>query len=185
MKQTKITRIVGRLSVAAMLLVLTSGPALANDEETPCSVEAIAGNWIFGTEVGQQLFFPDQPGDITALGTMNFDSAGNVSGIFNNAIAGFVAGSDVAYGGTVTVDPDCRGILNFVTASGFMRTDSIAVVNGSEIWGMSSDPANLWTYKVRRISKPGGPDAIAAELAFMKGLIRRIAAAHGVLRRGE
>lgn len=185
MRKTKTMRILGRLSVAAMLLVLRSMPALANGDDSPCSVEAIAGNWIFGTEVGQQSLIPGQEGDITALGTMNIDSAGNVSGEFAVTIKDFIANPVNTYNGSITVDPDCTGTLNFVTSTGSTRTDHIGILNESEMWGMSLDPANLWTYKVRRISKPGGPDAIAAELAFMKGLVRRLAAAHGVLRRGE
>jgi hypothetical protein len=44
------------------------------------------------------------------------------------------------------------------------RTDSIVVLSRSEIWGMSQDPLNLWTYKVRRISKVPGQDALSAKV---------------------
>ena len=185
MKRTRILQIFSRLPVVVTLLGLAAVPALANGDDSLCSVESIAGNWLFATEVGQQMLFPGQEGDITALGTMNIDREGNLSGEFDVTVAEFVSLPDRTYSGSVTVDPDCRGTLTFVTGAGNVRTDSIAVLNESEMWGMTQDPASLWTYRVRRISKAAGPDAIASELAAMKLLVRRMAAALGVLRRGE
>ena len=52
-------------------------------------------------------------------------------------------------------DSDCTGTVSFATSVGSVRTDSIVVVNRREILGMSQDPANLWTYQVRRIAGPG------------------------------
>jgi len=124
-------------------------PLGAHDKARPCSVKAIAGRWIFATGIGQ---FPAYGGDITAIGTMNIDGRGGVSGTFDFTIAltGFKA--DASYEGTVRVEPDCTGTLVFQTSETTMRTDSIAIVGPGEFWGMSQDPSNLWTYRARRIS---------------------------------
>lgn len=145
------------LTVAALLISLAA-PALANPR---CSNRTIAGNWLFATGVGQQKILPG--GDITALGTMNIDSSGNVSGKFGVTLAEFMFLPDRTYTGSVTVNPDCTGTLTFVTSAGTVRTDSIAVVNQDEIWGMSQDPFNLWTYKVRRIARVPGLDVPPAQ----------------------
>ena len=163
MKRIRILE-VHRLAGAVLLLGLAAVPALAQDGDRPCSVQSIAGEWMFATEVGQQAFIPDQEGDITAIGTMNIDSEGNVNGEFDNTIAEFMSFPDNTYAGSITVDADCRGTLTFITSSGAMRTDSIAVVSQSEFWGMSRDPNSLWTYRVQRISRGAGPDALAAKI---------------------
>ncbi len=117
-----------------------------------CSVEKIAGSWLFATQVGH---FPGEPffADITALGTMNIDRDGSLSGEFDANVSEFdlfpLLG--VTYWGSVSVDPDCTGTLTFSTSTGSTRTDSIAVLSNNEMWGMSLDPGNLWTYEVRRI----------------------------------
>jgi hypothetical protein len=129
-------------------LLLTTA-ALGKDN---CSTRALAGNWIFATEVGQ---FPAFGGDITALGTMNFDKKGNLSGEFDATVALIVFLPDNKYSGSVTVASDCTGTLTFVTDAGTERTDSIAVVSETEIWGMSQDTENLWTYRMRKISGRG------------------------------
>ena len=90
------------------------------------------------------------------MGTMNFDREGNLSGTFDVTVAEFTFLADNAYSGSVTVNPDCRGTLVFITSLGTMRTDSIVVLSRSEIWAMSQDPANLWTYRVRRIPSSNG-----------------------------
>lgn len=147
-----------RLATVIPLLwsITVSTPALARDR---CSTRTIAGRWMFATEVGQidlSLFGIGTEGEavagITAIGTMNIDRNGNVSGEFDVTVAQFAFLSDNEYGGSVTVDPDCTGTLTFVTSAGTMRTDSIAVLSPREMWGMSQDILNPWTYRVRRIS---------------------------------
>jgi hypothetical protein len=143
----------------AVLLFGFAMPALATP---PCSVRSIAGAWMFATDLGQQKIFPG--GDITAIGTMNIDSNGNLSGKFDATVAEFRFLPNIPYSGSVTVNSDCTGTLTFVTGAGTMRTDSIVVLSRSEMWGMSQDPLNLWTYKVRRISKVPGQDALSAKI---------------------
>ena len=94
----------------------------------------------------------DFAGPITALGTFNIDKKGNVSGKFDNNLREFAAFEDIEFFGTIQVDRDCTGNVVFETSDGFMRRDSIAVVGRNEMWGMSLDPNNQWTYQVRRIS---------------------------------
>ncbi len=143
------------LTLLLGLGLVLAAPALADDGEPKCSVRDLAGRWIFATEVGQ---LPSFGGDITAIGTMNFDREGNLHGKFDNNIAEVASFLDVEYSGTAEVDPDCTGTLTFETSDGFVRTDSIAVVSRNEMWGMSLDPTNLWTYRVRRISRRLAPE---------------------------
>ena len=137
------------LMVVTVLGLVLAAPAVAEEVFQSCATRRLAGNWLFATEVGQQKILPG--GDITAMGTMNFDRDGNLSGTFNVTVAEFQFFSDIAYSGSVTVNSDCRGTLTFITALGTVRTDSILVVSQTGIWGMSQDPSNLWTYRARRI----------------------------------
>jgi len=131
------------------LLLAVATPSVAGGRVESCSVRALAGRWIFATGVGH---FPAYGGDITAIGTLNVRRDGSVSGKFDFTVSSVVHQPDVEYTGTVTVDPDCTGTLTFETTFGTTRTDSIAIVGDGEIWGMSQDPENLWTYRARRIS---------------------------------
>jgi len=158
--------------MAGMVLVLglVAGPAAAqvriwggDDKEHQgknrlCSIESVAGTWMFATGVGQQLLIPGQDGDITAIGTMHISAKGDVSGVFDVTVADFMFNPDQTYTGTLVVGPDCRGTLSFVTGTGSMRIDSMAILDQNEMWGMSRDPANLWTYQVRRVSRTPGRD---------------------------
>lgn len=140
--------------LVAGLLVPIAATADDDDDKFRCSTRTIAGRWLFATGNGA-LLAPNPPfsGEtITALGTMNIDRQGNVTGTFDNTIAGFGSFEGNTYWGTVQVNADCTGRLHFTTSSGSMRTDSIAVLNRSEMWGMSLDETNPWTYTVRRVA---------------------------------
>lgn len=176
MKRITILRILGRLVAVTTLSGLVAAPAMAKDENRPCSIQSIAGSWIFATDVGQQRLFPDQEGDITAIGTMNIDSEGTVKGMFDAAVMGFTHLPNVPYSGSITVEPDCRGTLTFITGAGTTRTDSIAVLNRNEIRGMSQDTANIWTYRARRISMANGLDVLEAKI---DAILRRLGLSPG------
>ena len=136
---------------AIVFLTMLGRPAAADES---CSIHAIAGNWLFATDIGHQMlgapFPPDK--DITAIGTMNIESDGTLSGTFDVTVEDFAFIPGVVYTGTVTVNADCTGMLNFATSVGSVRTDSIAVVSRREMLGMSQDHLNLWTYQIRRIA---------------------------------
>lgn len=119
-----------------------------------CSTAALAGKWIFATDVGHQSLasFAPYTGDITAIGTSDIQPDGSMSGVFDFTVADLVFVPNVTYTGSVTVSPDCRGTATFETSAGTTRTDSFVVVSRNEILGMSQDPKNLWTYQLRRIS---------------------------------
>lgn len=134
-------------AVAVTTFAVRLGPAGA-EEGRECSVKHVAGTWLFATQVGH---LPAPAGDITALGTMNIDREGNVTGEFDVTIEPDTFGPGVPYEGSIVVSANCRGTLTFVTPMS-ARTDSIAILSDNEMWGMSQDPANLWTYEVRRIS---------------------------------
>ena len=117
-----------------------------------CSLRDVAGKWLFATGIGRQMlpgFPPDK--DITALGTMNLSPDGTLSGRFDVTVQDSFFIPGIGYDGTITVNRDCTGTVTFVTEAGSARTDTIAVVGRGEIIGMSQDPANLWTYQVRRV----------------------------------
>jgi hypothetical protein len=139
-----------KTAVTALIVGMTlAGPAWASDrEKTPrCSVRALAGAWVFGTDAGQIAGV----GGITAVGTLNIDRKGQVSGKYDYTIAqlGFFAGN--AYTGTVTVNPDCTGTITFEDESGG-GVSSIVIASSDEFWGISQDPGILWTVRARRIS---------------------------------
>lgn len=140
----------------ASLLVPASALA-AGDADQPqrCSTRMVAGRWLFATGMGHVLApAPPFSGQgITAIGTMNIDRHGNVKGRFDNTIAGFGSFEHNLYWGTIEVNEDCTGRLHFTTSSGSMRTDSIAVLNDSEMWGMSLSETNPWTYTSRRVGR--------------------------------
>lgn len=145
-------------------------PALARAER-PCSVQDLAGEWMFATAVGRQAF-PDTPeGDITALGTMNLSASGTLAGTFDVTVETVFNLTDVPYSGSFSVGEDCRGTLSFVTGQGSSRTDSIVVVGPNEFLGMSQDTNNLWTYQARRISRTAGDDVLAKKV---DALMRRL-----------
>lgn len=127
---------------------LAAGPAFA---DRSCSVEKLAGNWVFATGVGQQsLPFILTDGDITAIGTMNITRVGTLEGKFDVTVFNDFLGEDIPYWGSIAVNEDCTGTIEFTTPLS-SRTDSIVIVNRNDMIGMSRDTQNLWTYQVRRI----------------------------------
>lgn len=150
------------LTIAAMALVTLqfAPPASAHrGGNNDCSARMLTGRWLFATGVGQQqLADAPPPGRITALGTMNIHRNGTLEGKFDVTFEAHAAspggfGTGMPYSGEVLLNDDCTGTISFVTALGTSRTDSIAVVDRDEVWAMSQDPNNLWTYRMRRISR--------------------------------
>ena len=135
------------------LLVLSADLANPAWADRGCSVRDIAGKWVFATSIGRQMlpnFPPDK--DITAIGTMNIARDGSLEGTFDVTVEDSFFQPGIPYGGSIVVNRDCTGTVEFVTALGSARTDSIVIVNRGSMIAMSQDPLNLWTYKVRRIA---------------------------------
>lgn len=82
---------------------------------------------------------------------MKIDRYGNVEGEFDATVQDAFLLPSVPYSGTLVLDRGCIGTLTFVTGQGTVRVDTVAVLSRREMRGMSQDPANLWTYDVRRI----------------------------------
>lgn len=139
--------------LAVLLFNVTVGlsqPAMADIRLRECSTEQITGSWVFATNVGK---FPER--GITAIGTMNIESNGDLDGLFDVTIATTTESEGVFlpgnyYSGSVTVNDDCTGTLSFVTAQS-TRTDSIVILSNREMLAMSQDPGNLWNYQIRRL----------------------------------
>lgn len=139
-----------RTLMALLACTLATGPAFA---DKICSVKKLAGKWVFATGVGQQsLPFILSDGDITAIGTMNISRNGSLEGKFDVTVFNDFVGQDIPYWGSIVVNPDCTGTIEFTTPLS-SRTDSIVIVNRNEMIGMSRDTTNLWTYQVRRIGR--------------------------------
>jgi hypothetical protein len=115
-----------------------------------CSVKSLAGRWMFATGVGRQSAMPDR-GDVSAIGIFSLDRAGKLTGKFDANMLNGAPLVGVKFDGTITVNPDCTGELNFSTAMGDKRTDSIVVINSREIAGMRRDAQFVWTYQMRRL----------------------------------
>jgi hypothetical protein len=137
-----------KTTMAALTLALLSGTQAFAGESQDCSARMLAGRWMFATDVGKQTFFPG--GDITAIGTFRVDRHGNLAGVFDATVAGWMHLPGVTFTGAFTVNPDCTGSLTFVTGRGTTRTDSIVIL-GDRIRGMSQDIQFLWTYEARRM----------------------------------
>lgn len=137
-----------RLSILVLSAGLFVQPALANAHDG-CSLKSLAGKWMFATDVGRQNLFPG--GDITAIGTFKLDRRGNVEGTFDATVEEFKFLDDVGFSGTLVVNSNCTGTLEFVTGQGTARTDTIIVLSPWRIRGMSQDINNLWTYEMERL----------------------------------
>ena len=137
-----------KTTITALTLALLFGTQAFASESQDCSARMLAGRWMFATDVGEQTFFPG--GDITAIGTFRVDRNGNLTGVFDATVAGWMHLPGVTFTGAFTVNPDCTGSLSFVTGNGRARTDSIVIL-GDRIRGMSRDIQFLWTYEARRM----------------------------------
>jgi len=137
-----------KIAMTAALLAMLLGTNAYATGKPECSARALAGRWMFATDVGKQTFFPG--GDITALGTFRVDRQGKLKGVFDATVAGWMFLPGVTFTGAFTVNTDCTGTLTFTTAAGTTRTDSIIVLD-DHIRGMSQDVQFLWTYTARRL----------------------------------
>lgn len=204
MKRTRILRIFIGLGVVVLLLGLAA-PKLQAEFE--CKQELMAGAWAnraSGFRLardGVDIF--DPPGPYVISGLVVFDETGRTSVVRNTAgsPAGPRRGNPTqVFDMQVNINPDCTGrwfwalrndlpadhplITVFGLQPGEVVLDiDLVCVNGQqECWGTPTVPAfqvGLATFK--RIE----PNKLAEELEETKTLVRRIAAALGVLRRGE
>jgi len=147
------------LLVAAIAALQLTGSAWAGgysggDRHHACSLKSLAGRWAFATDVGHETIAFG--GDITAIGTFDLGRDGEVAGTFDVTFENNAFIPDVPFEGSMTVEENCKGTLTFVTGQGTSRTDSLIVIDRDFLWGMSQDPQNLWTYRVRRLSRGSG-----------------------------
>lgn len=149
-------------AVVSMFVVSTilAVPTRAIGQTPPCRVGLIEGAWLFATHVGHFSSQPQVPErlrgkDITAVGTMNIDGRGNISGTFDYTLADVGSFLNNTYAGTVIVNGDCTGTLSFTDSTGATRTDSIAVFirrDQAELLGMSRNHLLMWTWTARRLN---------------------------------
>ncbi len=149
-------------SMMMTILLIGMGllPAAQALADGVCSTRSMAGRWMFATGIGRQSLGPPFPEgkDITAIGIFSVDRFGNATGKFDATVQDTFFLPNITFTGSVIVNADCTGTLTFITSAGTARTDSIVVVNRREMLGMTQDPANLWTYQVRRLSSGSAKD---------------------------
>jgi hypothetical protein len=75
-----------------------------------------------------------------------------VNGKFDATVSTVAFLKGVLYHGSVTVDPDARGLWCSRPVQEPRAPTASQSSATAKIWGMSQDPGNLWTYRVRRIS---------------------------------
>ena len=142
-----------RRLLVTLFVTASLGAASSASASHQCSVRAIAGQWVFATGIGKQALPTLPPNkDITAIGTMNIYRDGTIEGVFDATVQDAAFLASVTYTGSIVVDSDCRATLTFATSEDSIRTDSVVIVDRSEMIGMSQDPANLWTYQIRRVN---------------------------------
>jgi hypothetical protein len=134
-------------------------PAVGYSDTAACSIGMVEGAWVFATGIGQLGSQPPlaeriRGKQITAIGTLNIDARGDVSGRFDQTV-GDIGPVSATYTGRLTLRDDCSGSVSLITSGGTARTDSIVVVaNGqspaTEIWGMSRENFVTWTYVAKR-----------------------------------
>ncbi len=146
--------------MAILLIGMGLLPTVQALADGSCSTRSLAGRWMFATGIGRQSLGPPFPEgkDITAIGIFSVDRFGNATGTFDATVQDFLFLPNNSFTGSITVNPDCTGTLIFTTSAGTARTDSIVVVNRREILGMTQDPANLWTYQMRRLPNNSAKD---------------------------
>lgn len=199
--------------VAVVLLVgLAAAPELqAQDgEEFECSNATLKGMYGF-SETATSRISRRRPGiedefHIAAVGFIVADGMGNITADKSTAVSdrdppsarGGFAGSFVSditeapFELKYTVNPDCTGTFSLLFPDGTQRdVGAFVLVNGGrEGWRLGTTGPQISVLIFKRIDvvdeqHDAKVDALAEELAFMKGLVRRIALHLGVLRRGE
>ncbi len=148
------------LTMAILLMGMGLLPTVQALADGSCSTRSLAGRWMFATGIGRQSLGPPFPvgKDITAIGIFSVDRFGNATGSFDATVQDFFFLPNNTFTGSVIVNADCTGTLTFITSAGTARTDSIVVVSRREILGMTQDPANLWTYQMRRLPNHSAKD---------------------------
>ena len=106
--------------VAALVLGIAS-PAPAGTHK--CSLATVAGTYELTTTGSIPAIGP-----VSAVGTMTFDRAGNLSGSQTRSLNGAVA--EETFTGTITVNPDCTGteVVQVFQDGPLVRTSTINVV---------------------------------------------------------
>jgi hypothetical protein len=74
-----------------------------------------------------------------------------LTGSFDVTVAEQFFFEGVPFWGTIRIDEDCTGVMEFETGAGSTRRDTIALVSPTELWGMSQFPENIWTYRARKL----------------------------------
>jgi len=121
----------GVLIIALVALLVSLSPAAV---AAKCSNTTVAGSW--GLTLTGSLLLPTGSVLGAAVGTLNVDSAGNITGTEARNVGGGFANETAA--GSWTVNPDCTGVatLNIYASGVLVRTSVLSLVfdqNSTEI----------------------------------------------------
>ena len=121
----------GVLAIALVALLVSLSPAAVAAQ---CSNTTVAGSW--GLTLTGSLLLPTGPVLGAAVGTLNADSAGNVTGAEARNVGGGFANETLV--GSWTVNPDCTGVLtaNIYESGVLIRTSVLSLVfdqNSTEV----------------------------------------------------
>lgn len=132
--------LLGLLALTGLaVLVPADAAAQSTGQSRECSVATIVGDWAFKTD---GAYSSTGVLDGNALGILDIHADGSLRGKYDwQGPSGFFPGIEIK--GTVTINADCTGTLNFENAgSDTIYTQSIVVAhNGKQFFGMLQDPA--------------------------------------------
>ena len=119
------------LSFAALLAGLA--PAA---HATACSTATVAGKW--GATLTGTLLLPTGPVPVAAIVNITADMEGNLTGTEARSVGGDYA--DETLSGTLTVNPDCTGLL---TASFYQSGQLVRTIVDSAVFDENSKQVRL------------------------------------------
>jgi hypothetical protein len=134
-----------RMLFALVVVITTTSTVYAQ-----CSNATLSGNYAF-TDAGFGTLRHSGPQvPIDAVGTLNFDGAGNVS--FPTLTLAFDGSISTETGsGSYTVNSDCTGSISITGGSIAGITFNIVIVGGgAEVFGIVTSPANTQTFDAKK-----------------------------------
>jgi hypothetical protein len=137
------------VAVAIAVAAQTRGVTKASILLAPrCSVRSISGNYGM-TVTASNLIAPGTSIPIVAVGLVNFDGDGRLTGIATTSFGGNVGSDSVT--GTYTVESNCTGTFSVTFSNGFTINHNLVVVDeGKEIIFIQTDQGTVTTGRFRR-----------------------------------
>ena len=139
--------IAGSVTVAAgaQTSILPSGGGSLTGR---CGLRSLNGSYAM-TVSATNLIPPSTTIQIAAVGVLNFDGAGRLTGTATTSFGGSVGTDSVT--GAYTVDPNCTGTFSITFSNGFtINHNSVLVDEGREMYFIQTDQGTITTGHARR-----------------------------------